>query len=91
MLLSEIEKNLNERSERIDEIEKNAAKLASDSEEFYKNAKKIKRNKFMSWTQYNDNDDFKFEDINKGKIICYLSIIFIIIITLVTLLVLFFH
>jgi len=91
LLLSEIEKNLYERGERIDEIEKNAAKLASDSEEFYKNAKKIKRNKFMSWTQYNDNDDFKFEDINKGKIICYLSVIFIIIITLVTLLVLFFH
>lgn len=91
MLLSEIEKNLNERSERIDEIEKNAAKLASDSEMFYQNAKRIKRSKFMSWTQYNDNGDFKFEDINKGKIICYLSIIFIIIITLVTLLVLFFH
>ena len=91
LLLSEIEKNLYEGRERKDEIEKNAAKLAYDSEMYYQNAKKIKRNKIMSWTQYNDNGDFKFEDINKAKIICYLSVIFIIIITLVILLVLFFH
>ena len=91
LLLSEIDKAMSERNNKILEIEKNAEKLAADSEMYYRKAKSLKRNKFMSWTQYNDNGDFKVENINKAKIICYLSVIFIIIITLVTLLVLFFH
>ena len=91
LLLSEIDKAMSERNNKILEIEKNAEKLAADSRMYYKKAKSLKKNKFMSWTQYNDNDDFKVENINKAKIICYLSVIFIIIITLVTLLVLFFH
>ena len=91
LLLSEIDKAMSERNNKILEIEKNAEKLAADSEMYYRKAKSLKRNKFMSWTQYNDNGDFKAENINKAKIICYLSVIFIIIITLVTLLILFFH
>ena len=91
LLLSEIDKAMSERNNKILEIEKNAEKLAADSEMYYRKAKSLKRNKFMSWTQYNDNGDFKVENINKAKIICYLSVIFIIIITLVTLLILFFH
>jgi hypothetical protein len=88
---SEMDNYINERQNKINQMEYNAEKLARDSEMYIKAAKKIKKkNKFLSWSNYNDND-FKAEEINKSKIICYISLILIIISIIVTLIVLFFH
>lgn len=43
LLLSEIDKNLYERNNKILEIEKNAEKLAADSRMYYKKAKSLKK------------------------------------------------
>ena len=92
LIYSEMNKNLNERQEKLIDIENNAERLARESEMYMKAAKKLKKNKFMSWINYKDNDnDFKAEEINKSKIICYISLILIIIAIMVTLIILFFH
>jgi hypothetical protein len=94
LIYSEMNNNLNERQEKLIDIENNAERLARESEMYMKAAKKLKKNKFMSWINYKDNDndyDFKAEEINKPKIICYISLILIIIAIMVTLIILFFH
>ena len=94
LIYSEMKNNLNERQEKLIAIENNAERLARESESYMKAAKKLKKNKFMSWINNKDNDnddDFKAEEINKPKIICYISLILIIIGIMVTLIILFFH
>jgi hypothetical protein len=96
LIYSEMNNNLNERQEKLIDIENNAERLARESEMYVKAAKKLKKNKFMSWISYKDNDndndnDFEAEEINKSKIVCYISLILIIIAIIVTLIILFFH
>jgi len=87
---SEMGNHIDQRKERINQIGSHAQQLLRDSETFIKAAKNFKKSKNDSWSQYNSND-FKVDTINKSKIICFLSFIFIIIIIMVTLIVLFFH
>lgn len=87
---SEMGNHIDQRQEKLNQIESHAEQLIRDSQMFIKAAKNFKKSKNNSWSQYNSND-FKVDNINKSKIICFLSVIFIIIAIMVTLIVLFFH